>query len=138
MPRAGAPAAEAPLDRLTADCRQRRVPLAGRQGAVVVVVETGTNSGDGAPAAKVASAALYITGMAAYLEDKAGPKYDVIAVCWFDTDTNDSYNWRVDQTAASWQAWLALARNPYFGGPGSLGRPGVFSKQVWERVPGPR
>ena len=26
---------------------------------------------------------------------------------------------RVDQTSQSWQAWLTLARDPYFGGHGS-------------------
>jgi hypothetical protein len=38
MPALVPPAAEAPLDRFTADCRQRRVPLTGLQDALVVVV----------------------------------------------------------------------------------------------------
>jgi hypothetical protein len=94
-------------------------------GKPQLVVETATNSGAGVPGAGVGSAATFITGMMSYLQEVAGPQYGVIGVCWFDTDTNNNYNWRVDQTAASWQAWLALARNPYFGGHGPLpsGRP---------------
>jgi Glycosyl hydrolase family 26 len=88
-------------------------------GKPQLVAETATNSGAGTPAAGVGSAASFISGMATYLQDIAGPKYDVIGVCWFDTDTNNGHNWRVDQTAASWQAWLNLARRPYFGGHGS-------------------
>lgn len=53
--------------------------------------------------------------MRSYLHDVAGPRYRVIGVCWFDTDMN-GYDWRVDQTSAAWRAWLALARDPYFGG----------------------
>jgi len=88
-------------------------------GKPQLVVETATNSGAGVPGAGVGSAASFITGMASYLQQVAGPQYGVIGVCWFDTDTNNNYNWRVDQTASAWQAWLALARTPYFGGHGS-------------------
>jgi hypothetical protein len=88
-------------------------------GKPQLVAETATDSGAGAADAGIGSAASYITGMATYLQDVAGPKYDVIGVCWFDTDTNNGYNWRVDQTPQTWQAWLAMARNPYFGGHGS-------------------
>ena len=56
--------------------------------------------------------------MRSCLKDVAGRKYDVIGVCWFDTDTNDGYNWRVDQTTATYQAWLGLACDRYFGGRG--------------------
>jgi hypothetical protein len=87
-------------------------------GKPQLVVETATNSGEGAPAAGIGPAASFISGMQSYLKDVAGPKYDVIGVCWFDSDTNDHINWRVDQTAQSWQAWLTLARDPYFGGHG--------------------
>jgi hypothetical protein len=41
----------------------------------------------------------------------------VIGVCW--SDTNNGYNWRVDQTPQAWQVWLTRARDPYFGGHGS-------------------
>jgi Glycosyl hydrolase family 26 len=88
-------------------------------GKPQMVVETATNSGAGAPAVGIGSAASFISGMRSYLKDVAGPKYDVIGVCWFDTDTNNGENWRVDQTSQSWQAWLTLARDPYFGGHGS-------------------
>jgi hypothetical protein len=88
-------------------------------GKPQLVVETATNSGAGIPAAGVGSAASFISGMQAYLQDVAGPKYDVIGVCWFDSDTNNGYNWRVDQTPQAMQAWLTLARAPYFGGHGS-------------------
>jgi mannan endo-1,4-beta-mannosidase len=88
-------------------------------GKPQLVVETATNSGAGVPEAGVGSAASFITGMGSYLKQVAGPKYNVIGVCWFDTDTNNGYNWRVDQTPAALQAWLALARNPYFGGHGA-------------------
>jgi Glycosyl hydrolase family 26 len=88
-------------------------------GKPQLVVETATNSGPGAPTAGIGSAASFISGMQSYLKDVAGPRYDVIGVCWFDTNTNDSFNWRVDQTPQSWQAWLTLARDPYFGGHGS-------------------
>ena len=88
-------------------------------GKPQLVVETATNSGAGAPAAGIGSAASFISGMQSYLKDVAGPKYNVVGVCWFDTDTNDSINWRVDQTTQSWQAWLTLARDPYFGGNGA-------------------
>jgi mannan endo-1,4-beta-mannosidase len=87
-------------------------------GKPQMVVETATNSGRGTPVAGVGSAASFISGMRSYLKDVAGPKYNVIGVCWFDSDTNDGINWRVDQTAQSWQAWVALARDPYFGGHG--------------------
>lgn len=67
-------------------------------------------------------AAAYITGMRSYLKDVAGPRYGVIAVSWFDSDTNEHHlNWRVDQTRAAWKAWLALAHDPYFGGHGAPG-----------------
>jgi Glycosyl hydrolase family 26 len=88
-------------------------------GKPQLVVETATNSGAGVQAAGVGSAASFITGMESYLKQVAGPKYNVIGVCWFDTDTNNGYNWRVDQTPQAWQAWLAMARDPYFGGHGS-------------------
>jgi hypothetical protein len=88
-------------------------------GKPQLVVETATNSGEGAPVVDIGSAASFISGMQSYLKNVAGPKYDVIGVCWFDSDTNDGFNWRADQTAQSWQAWLALARDPYFGGHGS-------------------
>jgi Glycosyl hydrolase family 26 len=87
-------------------------------GKPQLVVETGTNSGAGVPGAGVGSAASFISGMRDYLKAVAGPEYRVIGVCWFDTDTNNGQNWRVDQTPQSWQAWLALARDPYFGGHG--------------------
>lgn len=90
--------------------------FAGRKP--LMIVETATDSGAGDPGAGVASAASYINGMRSYLEDVAGPKYGVIAVCWFDTDDTDQYDWRLDQTHPSWQAWLSLARDPYFGGHG--------------------
>jgi mannan endo-1,4-beta-mannosidase len=89
------------------------------RGKPQLVAETATNSGAGS-AAGIGSAASFITGMGTYLHDVAGPRYDVIGVCWFDTDTNNGYNWRVDQTPAAWRAWLALAREPYFGGTGRL------------------
>lgn len=85
--------------------------FAGRKP--LMVAETATDSSGG-------SAADYITAMHTYLKDTAGPRFGVIALCWFDTDTNTdmngTHNWRVDQTTASWRAWLALARDPYFGG----------------------
>ena len=88
-------------------------------GKPQLVVETATNSAAGVPAAAVGSAASFITGMRSYLRGVAGPKYGVIGVCWFDSDTNNGYDWRVDQTPQAGQAWLALARDPYFGGHGS-------------------
>jgi hypothetical protein len=84
----------------------------------LMIDETATNSGAGDPAAGIGSAATYISGMRSYLKDVAGPRYGVIGVCWFDTDNIDSHDWRVDQTPAAWQAWLSLARDPYFGGHG--------------------
>jgi hypothetical protein len=84
----------------------------------LMIVETATNSGRGDPADGTGSAASYISGMHTYLKDVAGPRYGVVGVCWFDTDNTDQYDWRVDQTPASWQAWLSLARDPYFGGHG--------------------
>ena len=87
-------------------------------GKPQMVVETSTNSKAGAPTVGIGSAASFISGMQSYLKE-AGPKYNVIGVCWFDTDTNNNHNWRVDQTAQSWQAWLTLSRDPYFGGHGS-------------------
>lgn len=92
---------------------------ASAPGKPQLVVETATNSGAGAPAAGIGSAASFISGMQSYLMDVAGPKYNVVGVCWFDSDTNDGINWRVDQTPKSSQAWLTLARDPYFGGHGS-------------------
>jgi mannan endo-1,4-beta-mannosidase len=88
-------------------------------GKPQLVAETATNSGKGDPQAGIGSAASFISGMQSYLKKVAGPRYNVVGVCWFDTDTNDSINWRVDQTAQSWRAWLTLARDPYFGGHGS-------------------
>lgn len=88
-------------------------------GKPQLVVETATNSGKGAPTVGIGSAASFITEMQSYLKNEAGPKYNVIGVCWFDSDTNDGINWRVDQTPQSWQSWLALARDPHFGGHGS-------------------
>jgi hypothetical protein len=82
----------------------------------LLVVETATNSGSGDQAAGIGSAASYINGMHTYLKDTAGPDYGVIGVCWFDTDNTDAFDWRLNQTAASWQAWLSLARDPSFGG----------------------
>ncbi|MGH3434928.1 MAG: glycoside hydrolase family 26 protein, partial [Sciscionella sp.] len=87
--------------------------FAGRKP--LMIGETATDSSGG-------SAATFISGMRRYLEHVAGPRYGVIAVCWFDTDTSDAHNWRVDQTPGAWQAWLALARDPYFGGHGAVGR----------------
>lgn len=82
-----------------------------------MVVETATNSGNGDPSVDVGSAASYISGMASYLKTVGGPKYGVVAVCWFDA--KDSGNdWRTNQTAAAWRAWLAMARDPFFGGRG--------------------
>ena len=88
-------------------------------GKPQLVVETATNSGAGAPEVGIGSAASFISGMQSYLKDVAGPRYDVVGVCWFDSDANDGSNWRVDQTPQSWQAWLTLARDPYFGGHGT-------------------
>jgi hypothetical protein len=88
--------------------------FAGRKP--LLVVETATNSGDGEQSAGIGSAASFINGMHTYLKDTAGPQYGVVGVCWFDTDNTDGVNWTVNQTAASWQAWLSLARDPYFGG----------------------
>jgi hypothetical protein len=85
----------------------------------LLVSETATNSGDGYPAAHIDSAATFINGMRSYLKNVAGPRYGVIAVCWFDTNTLDGYDWRVNQTPGARQAWLSLARDPYFGGHGS-------------------
>lgn len=84
----------------------------------LLIVETATNSGAGDASAGIGSAASYISGMGSYLETVAGPRYGVIGVCWFDTNDTDQFDWRVDQTSAAWQAWLTLARNPYFGGRG--------------------
>lgn len=75
----------------------------------LMISETAANPAHG-------NAAAYISGMHSYLKNVAGPRYGVVAVCWFDTDISDAYNWRVDQTPASWRAWLSLARDPYFGG----------------------
>jgi hypothetical protein len=88
----------------------------------LMINETATNSGAGDAAEGIGSAASFIEGMHSYLEDVAGPRYGVIGVCWFDTDDIDSHNWRVDQTPAAWQAWLSLARDPYFGGGEAGGR----------------
>lgn len=83
--------------------------FAGRKP--LMIVETAADSG----------AAAFISGMRHYLQDVAGPRYGVVAVCWFDTDTSGPGNWRVDQTPASWRAWLSLAHDPYFGGHGPPG-----------------
>lgn len=90
--------------------------FAGRKPQMVV--ETATNSGNGDQSLGIGSAASYISGMASYLRSVGGPRYGVVAVCWFDVDNKDGFNWRVDQTPAAWQAWLAMARTPYFGGRG--------------------
>jgi hypothetical protein len=82
--------------------------FAGRKP--LMIAEVATTSARG-------SAAAFINGMHSYLEHVAGPRYGTFAVCWFDSNTSDHYNWRVDQTPAAWRAWLALARDPYFGGP---------------------
>jgi glycosyl hydrolase family 26 len=82
----------------------------------LMIVETATNSGNGDAAAGIGSAASFISGMHSYLETVAGPRYGLVAVCWFDTDNTDNHDWRVDQTSAAWQAWLSLARDRYFGG----------------------
>lgn len=88
------------------------IHFAGRKP--LLVGETATAAG---PAAGPAGAASWISDMRLYLKDVAGPRYGVVAVCWFDTDTSSGrFNWRVDQTPAAWQAWLTLARDPYFGG----------------------
>jgi hypothetical protein len=84
----------------------------------LMIDETATDSGNGDPAAGIGSAASFIDGMHSYLKEVAGPRYGVIGVCWFDTNTSDPRNWRVDQTPAAWQEWLSLARDPYFGGHG--------------------
>lgn len=84
----------------------------------LMIGETATDSGIGSPAAGIGSAATFISGMRTYLKDTAGPSYGLIAVCWFDTDIEKGQNWRVDQTPGAWQAWLALGRDPYFGGHG--------------------
>jgi hypothetical protein len=87
--------------------------FAGRKP--LMIAETASEAGWG-------SAAAYINGMHIYLKDVAGPRYGVIAVCWFDTDVSGSHlNWRLDQTPQAWKAWLALARDPYFGGHGASG-----------------
>jgi mannan endo-1,4-beta-mannosidase len=83
----------------------------------LLINEVATDAGVGSAAAGVGSAASFIDGMRAYLKD-VGSRYRVIGVCWFDTDDTDHHDWRVDQTPASWQAWLALARDPVFGGKG--------------------
>ena len=87
-------------------------------GKPQLVTETATNSGLGALAEGVGSAATYINGMRSYLKNTAGPKYDVIGVCWFDTNTDNNVDWRVNQTPSAYRAWLALARDRYFGGAG--------------------
>jgi hypothetical protein len=84
----------------------------------LMIGETATNSGAGDPAAGIGSAATFVSGMRTYLKDVAGPRYGVTGVCWFDTNAIDSHDWRVNQTPAAWQAWLSLARDPYFGGHG--------------------
>jgi hypothetical protein len=82
----------------------------------LLIDEVATDAGAGNAAVGVGSAASFIDGMRSYLKDVAGPRYGVIGVCWFDTDNTDHHDWRVDQTAASWQAWLALARDSAFRG----------------------
>lgn len=90
--------------------------FAGRKP--LLINEVATDSGAGNAAAGVGSAASFIDGMRSYLKDVAGRRYGVIGLCWFDTDDTDHHDWRVDQTAASWKSWLALARDPVFGGKG--------------------
>jgi hypothetical protein len=77
----------------------------------LMIAETATNSLAG-------GAAAFIAGMRSYLENVAGPRYGVIALCWFDSNTTGHYDWRLNQTPGAWHAWLALARDPYFGGHG--------------------
>lgn len=84
--------------------------FAGRKP--LMIGETGTDNFYGL-------AGSWISGMHAYLKNVAGPRYGVIAVCYFDTKINAPYNWSLDQTPAAWQAWLSLARDPYFGGHGA-------------------
>lgn len=91
--------------------------FAGRKP--LMIGETATDSGAGDPRAGIGSAADFINGMHSYLKRIAGPRYGVVAVCWFDTNAVDGHDWRVDQTPAAWRAWLSLARDPYFGGHGS-------------------
>ncbi len=74
--------------------------------------------GETATDAKGGNSAGWINDMRAYLENTAGPKYGVMALCWFDTDTDDEHDWRVDQTPQAWQAWIAMAKDPVFGGHG--------------------
>jgi hypothetical protein len=84
--------------------------FAGRKPLMIAETATATSAGGG-PAA-------FISGMADYLKRVGGPRYGVVAVCWFDSDTTDSHNWTLSQTPAAWRAWLAMARDPYFGGHG--------------------
>lgn len=77
----------------------------------LMIGETATQSANG-------NSAEWINAMHTYLETVAGPRYGVVGLCWFDTDTDDNYDWRVDQTPQAWAAWLSLARDPYFGGHG--------------------
>jgi hypothetical protein len=79
----------------------------------LLVGETGTNTITVNPGG-------WISGMRSYLETVAGPRYGVVAVCYYDTNTSSSgWDWRVDQTPASWKAWLEMAQDPYFGGHGA-------------------
>jgi hypothetical protein len=96
-----------------------------------MVVETSTNSGHGSAAAGIGSAASFISGMESYLRSVAGPKYGVVAVCWFDTNATDGKDWRTDQTRASWQAWLAMARDPSFGGPSAGSKLALAQHATW-------
>lgn len=76
----------------------------------LMIGEVGTNATRGNEAA-------FIDEMHGYLKNVAGPRYGVVALCWFDSDiSGGGTNWRVDQTPAAWKAWLALARDPYLGG----------------------
>lgn len=78
----------------------------------LMIGEVGTNATRGSEAA-------FIGAMHSYLENVAGPRYGVVALCWFDSDVSGGgTDWRVDQTPAAWKAWLALTRDPYFGGQG--------------------
>ena len=78
----------------------------------LMIGEAGTNATRG-------NEASFISGMHSYLKNVAGPRYGAVALCWFDSDiSGGGTNWRLDQTPAAWKAWLALARDPYFGGRG--------------------
>lgn len=84
--------------------------FAGRKP--LMIGETGTDNLYGL-------AGTWINGMHSYLKNVAGPRYGVVAVCYFDNKVGSPYDWSLDQTPAAWKAWLSLARDPYFGGHGS-------------------